>query len=294
MSTRTATARSMRDRPVFRPTSILLQRVTLTFRSPIAVVGMLIIAFWVFLALVGPSLRPYDYMQFVASPWTPPSPIHWLGTDQLGRDMFVRIAVAARVMLVVPACAVVLALVLGCAVGLLTGYFGGLIDDVVMRFVDILMSFPMIMLYLLVIFTIGPSVINLLWAIAIGTTPGIARLVRGLTIELREREYIAAAQMRGESSSYIMFHEILPNLTGPVVVDACVRIAYAMFATGSLGYLGLGAPPPMPDWGQMISDGRTWLFKVPWAPIAPLVAMASVVIAFNMIADGLRQAGWVD
>jgi peptide/nickel transport system permease protein len=277
-----------------RPRSLFRQRLILTLRNPGALVGLAVIGFWVLIALAGPALRPYGYTDFTAAPWSPPSADHWLGTDSLGRDLFIRLAYGARLMLVVPTTAVALAILLGCTVGLLTGYLGGLVDNVVMRLVDIFLAFPILMLYLLIIVAIGPSVLNVLWAIAIASMPGIARLVRGLTIELRSREFVAAAQMRGESSAYIVFREILPNATGPILVDACIRIAYAMFATGGLGFLGLGVPPPTPDWGQMISDGRTWIFRVPWAPVAPLLAISSVVIAFNMIADAMRQAGWVD
>jgi peptide/nickel transport system permease protein len=169
-----------------------------------------------------------------------------------------------------------------------------LIDNVVMRIMDIIMAFPMLMLYLLIIFAIGPSAVNVVWAIAIAATPGIARLVRGLTMEMRSREFVYAAQMRGEGTRYIVFREILPNITGPVVVDACIRVAFAMFATGSLGFLGLGVPPPFPDWGTMISEGRSWIFQVPWAPVPPIIAISSLVIALNLIADGLRKAGWMD
>lgn len=281
-------------KPVARPRSLFRQRLTLTLRNPAALVGLAIVLFWVVIAIVGPALRPYNYTDFAAPPWTPPSADHWLGTDLLGRDIFVRIAYGARLMLLVPTAAVVLAVLLGCTVGLVTGYLGGVVDDVVMRLMDIFLAFPILMLYLLIIVAIGPSVVNVIWAIAIAAMPGVARLVRGLTIELRNREFVAAAQMRGESGAYVVFREILPNATGPILVDACVRIAYAMFATGGLGFLGLGVPPPTPDWGQMISDGRTWVLKVPWAPVFPLIAISSVVIAFNMIADAMRQAGWVD
>jgi peptide/nickel transport system permease protein len=189
---------------------------------------------------------------------------------------------------------VLIGVLAGSSIGLLTGYVGGWLDEVVMRIMDIMMAFPMLMVYLLVIFAIGPSAINVVWAIAIGATPGIARLVRGLTLEMRSREFVLAAKMRGESNLYIMFGEILPNITGPVVVDACIRVAFAMFATGSLGYLGLGVPPPYPDWGNMIGEGRSWIFQFPWAPIPPIVAISSLVVALNLIADGLREKGWVD
>jgi peptide/nickel transport system permease protein len=274
--------------------SITRRRLSLTFRNPIVLVGLAIIVFWVLMALAGPSLRPYDNTDFVATPWTPPGGEFWLGTDRLGRDMFARMAVGARLMLLLPAAAVILGVGLGTTIGLLTGYLGGLVDDIVMRVMDIIMAFPVLMLYLLVIFAIGPSAINVVWAIGIGATPGIARLVRGLTLDIRGREYVAAAQMRGESSWYIMFGEILPNLSGPILVDACIRVAFAMFTTGFLGFLGLGVPAPTPDWGTMINEGRAWIFSVPWAPVFPMIGISSLVLAFNLLADGLRQAGWVD
>lgn len=270
------------------------RRVEATLHDTRFVVGASILLFWILIALFGPILHSYRYDDMIGMPWQSPSLNNWLGTDRMGRDMFTRIAEGARMMLVLPTVSVMLGVLVGATVGLFTGYYGGLVDDIVMRVMDILMAFPMLMLYLLIIVAIGPSSINVIWAIAIGITPGIARLVRGLTLDMRNREFILAAQMRGETGLYIMFREILPNITGPVVVDACIRVAYAMFATSSLGYLGLGVPPPYPDWGAMISDGRTWIFKVPWAPIPPIVAVSTLVIALNLIADGLRKAGWVE
>jgi len=274
--------------------SLTRQRIILTLRNPMAVLGIVIIVIWIVLAIIGPRLRPYSYTDFAAKPWTSPSAAFWLGTDALGRDLFVRVTMGARLALVVPTTAVALGVLLGSIVGLATGYYGGLLDDIVMRLIDVMMAFPMLMLYLLIIYAIGPSAINVIIAVAIGSTPGIARLVRSLTIDLRTREFVAAAQLRGESGWYIMLREILPNISGPLLVDACVRVAYAIFATGSLGFLGLGVPPPFPDWGQMIGEGRGWVLMVPWAPLWPLIAISSVVIAFNLLADGLRRAGWVD
>jgi peptide/nickel transport system permease protein len=276
------------------PRSLIQQRIYLTLREPMFIIGAVILLFWILMALFGPALRPFKYTEIASTPWTDPGDKFWWGTDRMGRDMFSRIAVGARMMLLVPTISVLLGVLFGSSVGLVTGYFGGIVDDIIMRLMDIMMAFPMLMLYLLIIFAIGPSVFNVIIAIAIGATPGIARLVRGLTLDIRSREYIIAAQMRGESSLYIMFREILPNITGPVIVDACIRVAYAMFATGSLGYLGLGVPPPFPDWGSMIGEGRSWIFKVPWAPIPPIIAIVSLVIALNLIADGLRKAKWVD
>jgi peptide/nickel transport system permease protein len=274
--------------------TLFQQRMYLTLHNPMFVLGATILLFWIVVAIIGPRLVPYDYADIRGAPWSPPSADYWLGTDRLGRDMLTRIVVGARLMLVLPITAVILAVLCGSSVGLLTGYKRGVVDDIVMRLMDIFMAFPMLMLYLLVIFAIGPSPVNVVIAIAIGATPGIARLVRGLTIDLREREFVLAAQMRGETTLYIMFREILPNITGPVLVDACIRVAFAMFATGSLGFLGLGVPPPMPDWGAMINEGRIGIYMAPWAPVFPAIAFTSLVISLNLIADGLRQAGWVD
>lgn len=284
----------LQDKKEAPPRSLTRQRLRITVRDPMVIIGSFVIIFWILMSTVGPLLRPYSYSDMADMPWQSPSKEFWLGTDRMGRDMFTRIAVGGRLMLVLPTFAIVLGVLTGSTVGLITGYVGGMVDDVIMRIMDILMAFPMLMLYLLVIFAIGPSALNVVWAIAIGSTPGIARLVRGLTLDMRNREYVIAAQMRGESRAHIMFSEILPNITGPVIVDACIRIAFAMFATGSLGFLGLGVPPPYPDWGAMISEGRTWIFQVPWAPIPPIIAISSLVIAFNLLADGLRKAGWVD
>jgi peptide/nickel transport system permease protein len=274
--------------------SLTQQRLRLTIRNPKVVIGSAILLLWIFIALFGPSLRPYKYSEMVDLPWQDPSGEYWFGTDRMGRDMFTRIAYGARLMLVLPTAAIAISVLAGSSIGLLTGYVGGTVDEIIMRIMDILMAFPMLMVYLLVIYAIGPSAINVVWAITIGATPGIARLVRGLTMDMRSREFIAAARMRGESTLHTMFSEIFPNITGPVIVDACIRIAFAMFATGSLGFLGLGVPPPYPDWGNMIGEGRNWIFQHPWAPIPPIIAISSLVISLNLMADGLREAGWVD
>src|SRR5258707_4931083 len=163
--------------------SIPRQRLIRAFRNPLVLIGLAIIGFWALMALGGASLRPYDYTDMVSTPWTPPSSDFWLGTDRMGRDMFARLAVGARLMLLLPVIAVAVGVISGTCIGLITGYFGGLVDDIVMRLMDILMAFPVLMLYLLVIFAIGPSPINVVWAIGIGTPPAIARLVGGLAPE---------------------------------------------------------------------------------------------------------------
>jgi peptide/nickel transport system permease protein len=184
---------------------------------------------------------------------------------------------------------VLCALAIGTTLGLIGGYFGGWIDEVVMRVLDAIMAFPVILLYLIIIVALGPSAINVVIAITIAGAPGIARLVRSLTLDIRTREYIAAAELRGENPFYIMFVEILPNARGPIIVDAMLRIGYAVFAIGTLGFLGLGLPPPAPDWGSMVAQGRLYIWINPWAVLWPSLAISSLVIGLNLFADGLHE-----
>jgi len=158
-----------------------------------------------------------------------------------------------------------------------------------MRLLDAIMAFPAILLYLIIIFALGPSATNVVIAITIAGAPGIARLVRSLTLDIRTREYIAAAKLRGENPFYIMFVEILPNARGPIIVDAMLRIGYAVFAIGTLGFLGVGLPPPAPDWGSMVAQGRLYIWINPWPVLWPSLAISSLVIGLNLFADGLRE-----
>jgi len=159
-----------------------------------------------------------------------------------------------------------------------------------MRLLDAMMAFPVILLYMIIIAAMGASATNVVIAITIVGTPGIARLVRSLTLDIRTRDYIRAAEVRGESRLYTMFVEILPNARGPIIVDAMLRVGYAIFAMGTLGFLGLGLPPPSPDWGSMVAKGRVFILSgSPWAALWPSVAIASLVVGLNLFADGLRE-----
>jgi peptide/nickel transport system permease protein len=257
--------------------------------------GLMILIFWLVMALLGELVAPYGLNQMEAGAvWKAPSAQHLMGTDQLGRDIFSRVIVGARQMVVLPTLSIAFALLLGVSIGLTAGYAGGWIDEVIMRIMDVLMAFPMVMLYLIVIVAIGASAMNVVLALGIGASPAIARLTRGLVLELRNREFIAAARMRGESRLYILSHEILPNILAPILVDALVRIGYACFSMGALGFLGLGVPPPAPDWGRMVSEARTALIIMPTAPLFPALAIASMVVSFNLVADGMTEAMKVD
>src|SRR6266851_2151680 len=265
--------------------------VLLLGESPIALIGAGLVAFWVLVAILAPVLAPFppnanDYSA-LADPT--PSLAHWLGTDNQGRDILSRIIWGARTVLTVGPIAVAIAYVVGCALGLLAGYYRGWIDIVLMRFTDIVLSFPIIILYIIMITTYGPSALNIVLAVTFTASPQVIRIVRGMTLELRERDFIAAAKMRGELGWYIMVVEILPNARGPLIVDACLRMGYTTIAIGVLGFLGLGLPPPDPDWGGMVKDTYAYLQIWPHMALMPGAAIVSLVVGFNLLADGLRE-----
>jgi peptide/nickel transport system permease protein len=272
--------------------------------SKTATVGLALVLFWVFVAVFAPLLTPYTPLeQDWKNPNSPPSSEHILGTDELGRELWSRLIYGARVVLVVlpvndrywipggtAVWGVLVALMVGTALGLVSGYHGGWVDEITMRLLDAMMAVPIILLYMIIMAALGASAINVVLAMTIVGTPGIARLVRSLTLDIRTREYIRAAETRGESPWYIMFVEILPNARGPIIVDAMLRVGYAIFAMGTLGFLGLGIPPPSPDWGSMVAKGREFILAgSPWAALWPSVAIASLVVGLNLLADGIRE-----
>ncbi len=277
---------------------------SILFSSKIAMVGLAIVLFWVFVAVFAPVLSRYTALeQDWKAPNQGPSSQHILGTDELGRDLWARLIYGARVVLVILPLSehlwipggtaiwgVLVALMVGIMLGLLGGYYGGWIDEIIMRLLDAMMAVPIILLFLIIMTALGASALNVVIAITIVGVPGIARLVRSLTLDIRTREYIRAAQTRGERPWYIMIVEILPNARGPIIVDAMLRVGYAIFAMGTLGFLGLGMPPPSPDWGSMVAKGREFILEgSPWAALWPCVAIASLVVGLNLLADGLRE-----
>ena len=256
----------------------------------VAVVGLSLVLFWVVVAVLAPVLTAYDPLVEDANAVNQgPSAGHWLGTDNKGRDLWSRMAYGSRVILILAPISVLFSMIIGSTLGLVSGYFGGRTDEVTMRFIDALMAFPTILLYMIVIVAIGSSAINVVIAITIAGIPGVARLVRSLTLDVRTHEYVAAAKSRGESSWYIMFVEILPNASGPLLIDGTLRIGYAIFAIGTLGFLGLGLQPPTPDWGSMVSLGRRYITVNPWAVIWPSLAISSLVVGLNLIVDGVKS-----
>jgi peptide/nickel transport system permease protein len=260
--------------------------------SPIATIGGAIILFWCVCALFAPWIAPYPPNKIdpaqLAYPY--PSARHWLGVDHLGRDILSRLIWGARTVLIVAPIAVFSAAALGIILGLVSGYRGGGVDAIIMRVGDTLLAFPKIILYLIIIAKFGASAFNIVAVIGVTNAPIIARIVRAVTLDVKNRDYVAAARMRGESPLYIMLVEILPNARGPLIVDVFLRLGYTTIAIGVLGFLGVGLPPPDPDWGGMIKETYGMIFVWPHMTIIPAVAISSLVIGCNLLATGLREA----
>ena len=261
-----------------------------------ATLGVALIVLWTAVAALAPLLAPYapNATDLAALAHTTPSRAHWLGTDHLGRDILSRLVWGARPVLVIAPLAVVGAAALGCLLGLAAGYKRGWLDLVVTRACDIVLSFPVIILYMIILTRFGSSAWNIVGVLTLTKAPIIARIVRGLTLELREREYVTAAKMRGESSLYIMLVEILPNARGPLIVDMCLRTGYNIIIIGVLGFLGIGLPPPDPDWGGMVKDTYGMMMVWPHMALFPCAAISSLVVGCNLLAVGLREIGLRD
>ncbi|MGB0386127.1 MAG: ABC transporter permease [Ardenticatenaceae bacterium] len=285
-------------------------------RSKIALLGLFLVGFWIVVALFADDciLRPAHWIGCatgeietydITTPWLaryspveqfrgevikPPSAEHWLGTDRQSRDLWARLAFGSRIILTLAPASVLIALIVGGTLGVIAGYHGGVIDEITMRGLDAMMALPQVLLYLVIVAALGPSRVNIVLAITIAGAPGIARLVRGLTLDLKTRDFVAAAETRGESSWYIMFVEILPNASGPIIIDAMLRVGYAIFSIGTLGFLGLGLPPPSPDWGSMVNTGRKFIQAgSPWEALWACLAIAMLVVGLNLLADGLNE-----
>ena len=263
---------------------------SVVFRSRIATIGLAIVVFWILVAIFAPLIAPHDPLAQDLE-GDEPGALGDLsaGDGQAGRDVMSRLVFGARTILILAPISVFLSVLVGTTMGLFGAYFGGAADETVMRLLDAIMAFPTILLYLIIISAIGPSPVNVVVAITFVGTPGVARLVRSLALDVRTRDYIQAAKTRGESSLYIMWVEILPNARGPLIIDAMLRVGYAIFAIGTLGFLGLGLPPPTPDWGGMINEARRYIWTNPLGVLWPALAIASLVVGLNLLADGLRE-----
>jgi peptide/nickel transport system permease protein len=268
------------------------ERLALLRRSKSFIAGSIIVGFWVLCAIFGELVVPDDPLATdPINDLLAPSADHWFGTDKLGRDVFSRVITGAREVLIVAPLATILATVVGTALGLVTGYFRGAVDDVLSRIIEAFLAIPVIIMGLLVAVALGPSKTTLILTIGILFAPVISRTVRAAVLTERELDYVPAARLRNERTPYILFGEILPNVTGPIVVEFTVRLGYAIFVAAGLSFLGFGIPPPAPDWGLQVAEHYGLISGGFWWPVLfPSLAIASLVIGVNLIADGVASA----
>jgi peptide/nickel transport system permease protein len=283
----------------------LWKSISIVFESRVATFGLAVVIFWIVVGIISLFWTPYPPNATDFEQNLPPNSDNWLGTDHLGRDILSRLMAGTQVILLktrlpwgeggnaipigVAIWGVLGSLVAGSILGLNAGYRSGWSDQGIMQFLDAMIAFPSIVLYLVIIAALGRGDLVVILAITITGAPGVARLARSLALDIKTRDYIRAAETRGENPWFIMFREILPNARGPLLVDAMLRVGYAIFAIGTLGFLGLGLPPPDPDWGNMVNEARKTIFANPLAVIWPALAIASLVIGLNLFADGLRE-----
>ena len=259
--------------------------------NPLAMAGAVLIALFVLCAFFGPLVAPHDPATIeLSARLQAPSSLHWFGTDELGRDILSRILYGARISMLVGVSVVSGSLLLGIIVGSIAGYYGGRID----RFINIIvmnsfLSFPGILLAIAFVAFLGPGLWNLILALIIGGWVGYARLVRAQVLAAREREYVEAARALGATSWRILTRHILPNIMQPVIVQAAIGMAGAILAEGTMSFLGLGVPPPVPSWGAMLNDGRSHLFDSPHVLLFPAAAVMLAVLAFNFVGDAMRD-----
>lgn len=264
-------------------------------KNKAAVVGGFLILLFVIASIVvtffGSSILTYDPVKVdVLNKLQPPSKEHWFGTDNFGRDIFTRILFGMPLTLKVGFLSVTMGGIVGVILGIVSGYYGGKIDTVIMRVMDVLLAFPGILLALAIVSVLGGSLTNVIIAVSIFSVPAFARIVRGSTLSVRQLEYVDAVRALGASDFRIIFKHILPNVMSPIIVQATLRIATAVLTASGLSFLGLGAQPPEPEWGAMLNDGRTYMNSAPHIILFPGMMIVLVVLAFNIFGDGLRDA----
>lgn len=258
-------------------------------RSPTFMTGLVIVLFWVFMALFSTYVTQDPTAVDATASLKSPSGAHLFGTDDLGRDVFARTMAGARSVLIIAPLATLLALLWGGIIGLISGFFRGLTDEIIMRLIDVLLALPIIITSILILSLLGKGLAIIIVAIGALFTPVVSRTVRAAVIGEREREYVMAARLRGERSAFVMGREILPNITQPIIVEGTIRLGYAVFTAATLSFLGFGLGPPSPDWGLTIATERIFLQIAPWTVLFPAAALASLVVAVNLITDGLGR-----
>jgi len=260
-------------------------------RSKTFLAGAFMVLFWVFWAIVGSRLTPHDPLAQSPDILKSLSKHHWFGTDQLGRDVLSRVLAGSSDTLQVAPLATLLGIAGGTTIGLITGYFLGIVDETISRVVDAVLALPLIVIAVTALVALGSSKLTLIVVIGVVFTPIVSRTVRATVLGERELEYVQAARLRGERAPYVMFVEILPNVMGPIIVEATVRLGYAIFAVAGLTFLGFGVQPPSPDWSLQIADNYQLLNAgtYEWTVLFPGLAIASLIVGVNLVADGLQQ-----
>lgn len=264
---------------------------TVLFSRKIVLVSALVILFFAICAIASPLMAPCDpYEQDLSRRLEGVSSEHWLGTDQLGRDLYSRIVYGSRVAFMVGILAVIAAAVMGCAIGLVSGYFGGWVDQVLMRLMEAQMSIPPLILALALVAVFGRSIPMLIFVLGVSAIPNFARMMRGQVLSVREMDYVAASRIRGNSNTATMVRHILPNCISPIIVIMTQSIGGSILAEASMSFLGAGIVPPTASWGAMVNDGYSYIYDAPLFALAPGVAIILLVLAFNIFGDGLRDA----
>ncbi len=260
-------------------------------KQRLALIGGGILCMLLLMALLAPVLAPQDPLaQDLYQRLQPPSTDHWFGTDDFGRDILSRIIYGSRISLRIGLIAISLALTGGTLFGLVAGYRGGMVDMLIMRLMDLMLAFPSILLAIAIVAVIGPGIENAILAVSIVLVPQFARLVRSSVLTVREATYVEAARALGATESRLLFYSILPNCTAPLIVQATLGLGTAILDAAGLSFLGLGAQPPVPEWGAMLSGGRELLLRAPWVMTFPGLAIFTVVLGLNLFGDGLRDA----
>ncbi|PRZ13956.1 peptide/nickel transport system permease protein [Laceyella sediminis] len=259
------------------------------FRHRSAVIGSVLVLIFIILAILAPVITPYDYTEPSADALAAPSAEHWFGTDDLGRDIFTRIVYGSRISLWVGFISIAGSIVVGSLLGLLAGYYGKWQDTLISRLFDIMLAFPSILLAIAIVAMLGPGLNNALIAIAIINIPTFGRLMRSRVLSVKVEDFVLAARAIGMKNSRILWHHILPNCWTPIMVQGTLSFATAVIEVAALGFLGLGAQPPDPEWGTMLSDARDYLQLAPWTMVFPGVAIMITVLGFNLLGDGLRD-----
>jgi peptide/nickel transport system permease protein len=260
-------------------------------RNRAATVGGIIVLLFVAIAILAPLISPYPPNEGdLTKRLNPPNQEHLLGTDPLGRDLLSRVIYGARISLQIQVVAVSIAMVIGTLLGMVGGYYGGKLDHLIMRLMDILLAFPGIFLAISIIAVLGPGLVNLMLAAGIYSIPQFARIVRGSVLSLKEKEFIEAARAVGENDSNILFRYLLPNSIAPIIIQTTLRMATVLLTASGLSFLGLGVQPPTAEWGAMLSNARAYLITAPHVATVPGLAIMLVVIGFNLFGDGLRDS----